>query len=129
MALRPSQQFFGHVGTKPLLPGYLPVLRESICPAQGHNTASHAGIKPRTSRFKVGIKLKEMRIQGTFSYGETEGWKNRLNDRKPKTMSLRFSSKRRGTINCPTCGYLNRKSSNIGNRWSVILGATAIPTW
>ena len=35
---RPSQQFFSHVGTVPLLPGYYQYFLPVKCLAQGHNT-------------------------------------------------------------------------------------------
>ena len=52
-ALRPSQQFFSHVGTEPTLPGFNQYCRELMCLAQGHNTVPPVGIEPRTSRFGV----------------------------------------------------------------------------
>ena len=38
-ALRPSQQFFSHVGTEPSLPGYYQYILGVKCLAKGHNTA------------------------------------------------------------------------------------------
>ena len=38
-AKSPSQQFFSHVGTELLLPGYYQYFRGVKCLAQGHNTA------------------------------------------------------------------------------------------
>ena len=52
-ALRPSQQFFSHVGTEPTLPGFNQYCWVLMCLAQGHNTMTPVGIEPRTSRFGV----------------------------------------------------------------------------
>ena len=60
-ALRPTQQFFSHVGTEPIshvgteptLPGFNQYCRELMCVAQGHNTVLLVGIEPRISRFEV----------------------------------------------------------------------------
>ena len=56
-----------------------------------------------------------MLAQGTYSYrtegqmeGQTDGRMDRRNDGKPKAMSLRFSSKRRGTIK--VCEYSRLRS-------------------
>ena len=46
---RPSQQFFSHVGTEPLLPGYYRYFQGVKCLAQGHNMAEE-GLEPPTSR-------------------------------------------------------------------------------
>ena len=52
-ALRPSQQFFRHVGTETTLPGFNQFCRDLTCLAQGHNTMTPVEIEPRTSRFRV----------------------------------------------------------------------------
>ena len=51
-ALRPSQQFFSHVVTEPLLPGYYQYFLGVKCLAQGHNTAE-VGFEPTASRSEV----------------------------------------------------------------------------
>ena len=51
-AKRPSQEYFSHVGTEPLLPGYNQYFGVVKCLAQGHNTEK-VGFKPLTSRSRV----------------------------------------------------------------------------
>ena len=53
----PNQQFFGHVGMEPMLPGFNQYCSElmclALCLAQGHNTVPLVGIKSKTSGFGV----------------------------------------------------------------------------
>ena len=54
IALRPRKQFFSHVGTEPLLPGYLQMLLRAFkkCLAQGHYMGV-VGLETWTSRSGV----------------------------------------------------------------------------
>ena len=59
-ASHPSQQYFGHVGTESLLPGYYQYFWEVKYLAQGHNKMV-VGFELPTSRFRVRCSTTEPR--------------------------------------------------------------------